>query len=203
MNPLSIRLSCACVLALGLVPACGSDADERSADATDRAAIAIDPGAEESDPVHEAIAVIHGTDADADVRGTVRFQSAGDDGVRVVADVDGLPPGEHAYHLHVYGDCSAPDAKSAGTHFNLEGSSLEPPSDIARITGDLGVLVADESGHAHAESTVKGVTMQGAFTILGRSVVVHEKGNDPTQPPLGGAGGRLGCGVVGVAETRA
>lgn len=204
MTPPIARLWCASVLALALAAGCGSDADDRSAStAADRVSIAIDPGAEKIDAVHEAIAVIHGTEGNPDVRGTVRFQSAGEEGARVIADVDGLPPGEHAYHLHVYGDCSSADAKSAGTHFDLQGSSLDPPADIDRITGDLGVLVADDTGHAHAESTVKHVSMQGPFTILGRSVVVHEKGNDPTQPPLGGAGGRLGCGVVGVSETHA
>lgn len=184
------------ILALG----CGRDASE---DGRAAGEIAVDPGAEQRDPVQQAIAVLHGTALAPELRGVVRFEAQGPKTVRVVADVEGLPPGEHAYHFHVYGDCSAPDAESAGTHFNLDGSSLDPPKDIDRITGNLGELVADEQGRAHAESTVEGVTMQGAYTILGRAVLVHEKGNDPSQPPIGGAGGRLGCGVVGVAQTKA
>src|SRR5512147_449485 len=32
--------------------------------------------------------------------------------------VSGLTPGDHAIHLHEVGDCSAPDAMSAGGHWN-------------------------------------------------------------------------------------
>jgi Cu-Zn family superoxide dismutase len=174
-----------------------------AADAAPAGEIAIDPGAKRRDPVQRAVAVLHGTDLGPGVRGIVQFEANGPEQVRVVADVEGLAPGEHAYHLHVFGDCSSPDGESAGTHFNLRGSSMNPPEDIARITGDLGVLVADESGRAHAESVIEGVTMQGGYTILGRSVIVHEKGNDHSQPPMGAAGGRVACGVVGVAETKA
>src|SRR5579859_7887073 len=36
-------------------------------------------------------------------------------------DVENAPPGEHAVHLHERGDCSSPDGKSAGGHFNPTG----------------------------------------------------------------------------------
>ena len=189
---------------------CGRDAEAPESRMNDddnqgaeRGVIAVDPGAQRRDPVREAIAVLHGTDLAPKAHGVVRFQAQGPETVKVIADVEGLPPGPHAYHLHVYGDCSSPDAESAGTHFNLHGSSLDPPKDIKRITGNLGELIADESGRAHAESTIHGITMQGGYTILGRSVLVHVKGNDPSQPPIGGAGARMACGVVGVAETKA
>src|SRR5437660_11846197 len=49
--------------------------------------------------------------------GTVTFTKAGDE-VQVVADVENLKPGKHGFHIHEKGDCSAPDAASAGPHFN-------------------------------------------------------------------------------------
>jgi Cu-Zn family superoxide dismutase len=197
---------CACAAVLVGCERSDGEAPAHEAAAADAAPvgeIAVDPGAERRDPVQRAVAVLHGTELGSGVRGIVHFEANGPDQVRVIAEVEGLTPGEHAYHLHVFGDCSAPDGESAGTHFNLRGSSMSPPKDIAHITGDLGVLVADESGHAHAESVIQGVTMQGGYTILGRSVIVHEKGNDHSQPPMGAAGGRVACGVVGVAETKA
>ena len=51
------------------------------------------------------------------VTGTVTFTKTGET-VQVVADITGLTPGKHAFHIHEFGDCSAPDAASAGSHFN-------------------------------------------------------------------------------------
>ena len=51
------------------------------------------------------------------VAGTVTFTKV-DGGLKIVADVTGLKPGEHGFHIHEFGDCTAPDAKSAGGHFN-------------------------------------------------------------------------------------
>lgn len=161
----------------------------------------VDPGAEQPEPATAAVAVLHPT-AGSSVRGLVRFEER-DGGLAVTADASGLPPGEHAFHIHLYGDCSGPEAKTAGTHFNLHGPSENPPPDIDRITGDLGELVADASGNAHAEAFLPAASLHGRYSILARSVVVHEKGNDPTQPPIGAAGGRLGCGVIGLSQARA
>lgn len=38
--------------------------------------------------------------------------------MKVIADVTGLTPGKHGFHIHQYGDCSAADGTSAGGHFN-------------------------------------------------------------------------------------
>jgi superoxide dismutase, Cu-Zn family len=38
------------------------------------------------------------------------------------------------------------------------------------------------------------------FTILGRGVVVHAQEDDLESQPVGDAGARIGCGVIGVAE---
>src|SRR5262245_5941084 len=49
--------------------------------------------------------------------GKVEFVSEAG-GVRVSGKLEGLKPGEHGFHVHEKGDCSAPDAASAGGHFN-------------------------------------------------------------------------------------
>src|SRR4051812_24774535 len=68
-------------------------------------------------PVTKAIAVLHATSKGGEASGTVTFtQTTG--GVRVEAEVRGLTPGLHGFHIHEFGDCSSPDAMSAGGHFN-------------------------------------------------------------------------------------
>lgn len=81
------------------------------------------------------------------VRGTVTFTQV-KDGVRVVADVTGLKPGQHGFHIHEKGDCSAPDASSAGGHFNPTQMPHGGPNMEKRHVGDLGNLMADGSGRA-------------------------------------------------------
>lgn len=133
-------------------------------------------------------------------RATVRFTPAEGAGLQVDTVANGLPVGAHAYHFHIYGDCSADDGTSAGTHFNLAGPSLNPPGDLARITGNLGTLNADAQGHARHQSVLEDASLVGPKAIIGRAVIIHAQGNDPDQPPIGAAGSRLACGVIGIAN---
>lgn len=158
----------------------------------------IDPGAESPESINRAVALLMPAQG-SNVRGVVRFEQQAD-GVSVTTEIEGLPSGAQAYHIHVYGDCTSDDAESAGTHFNFEGSSLDPPDDIQRITGNLGDLVPGEDGKATGETMLPTATLHGPYSIVGRSVVVHEQRNDPSQPPIGGAGGRIACGVIGIDE---
>lgn len=158
----------------------------------------VDPGAESSLPVSRAVAVLHPTKGN-EARGMVHFQAA-EHGLHVVIEMEGLEPGAHGTHVHLLGDCSAPDGTSAGTHFNFLGSSKNPPADIDRITGDLGNVEAGPDGKGRLEATVAEASLQGPFSILGRAVVVHAKPNDPAQPPIGAAGARQACGVIGIDE---
>lgn len=149
--------------------------------------------------VSKAIAVISPTEGN-DARGTVTF-TKGAEGVQVQAEFSGLPEGPHGYHVHLYGDCSANDGTSAGTHFNFIGSSTNPPADIDRITGNLGNAVAGADGNATADTTISNIEMSGPKSIIGRAIIIHANANDPSQPPIGAAGSRLGCGVIGIAES--
>jgi Cu-Zn family superoxide dismutase len=119
----------------------------------------------------------------------------------VVADLEGLTPSQkHALHNHQYGDCSAPDAMSAGGHYNPERHQHGLPDSENRHAGDLGNVQADSEGKAHYESTVNNISILGQLNpILGRGVIVHAKPDDGSQP-LGNAGSRIACGVIGVAN---
>lgn len=155
------------------------------------------PPAAAQEPPAFAVAELHPTEG-SDARGVVRFRAVRG-GARVTAEAEGLAPGTHAYHVHLFGDCTARDGTSAGPHFDYYGSSEHPPADIDRITGALGELEAGDDGRARHEAVVEGATLYGPKSILGRSVVLHERGNDPASPPDGAAGARVACGTIGIA----
>ncbi len=164
----------------------------------------VDPGAENIQPVEHAVSVVHPV-GDGEARGVVTFESISAEpgmerGLRMRARFTGLPEGLHAFHVHLLGDCRGESGKRAGTHFNFAGPSRQPPSDIDRITGDLGELDANAEGEATLEAEIERARLQGPFSILGRSIIVHARGNDPEQPPIGAAGARLACGVIGLTE---
>lgn len=159
-----------------------------------------DPGDPGSPVVERAVAVMMPTQGEK-AHGTVTFTKT-DKGLRVNAELSDLPPGQHAYHVHLFGDCSGNDGKTAGTHFNFNGSSEHPPKDIQRITGNLGVLAADKSGKATATMVIQHASLQGPYSIIGRAVIIHAKGNDPKSPPIGAAGKRLACGVIGIGQAK-
>jgi Cu-Zn family superoxide dismutase len=150
--------------------------------------------------VKQAVAVVHAT-AGNKCHGRVQFTQEGDS-VKVVADLEGLNPGQkHAIHVHQYGDCSAPDGASAGGHYNPENHPHALPTGTGpRHAGDLGNLEADSNGKAHYEITVDNITVAGTKNpIIGRAVIVHAKVDDGGQP-VGNAGARIGCGVIGIGN---
>lgn len=151
-----------------------------------------------ADEPQKAIAVLSPT-ANSKVMGTVTFTKTGDE-VKVVAEITGLAPGKHGFHIHEFGDCSAPDATSAGGHFNPAKHQHGAPEASDRHAGDLGNIEADASGKAHLELTDKAMKLAGAESIMGHAVIVHEKADDLKTQPTGDAGGRLACGVIGVAK---
>jgi len=132
----------------------------------------------------------------SDVRGIVTFTAEEGGGVRIVADLSGLPPGEHGFHVHENGDCSAPDGSSAGGHFNPMEMPHGGPDAMERHVGDLGNITAGEDGNAHYERVDTHLSLEGDQSIVGRAVIVHEKVDDYATQPTGNAGARLGCGVI-------
>jgi Cu-Zn family superoxide dismutase len=135
-----------------------------------------------------------------DARGTVSFEPMRNGGLMVKATMTGLTPGPHGFHVHEYGDCSAPDASSAGGHFDFLGTPTTLPADVDHITGNLGQLEAGPDGTAKIEHPVQDANLWGPASIVGRAVVVHARGNDPDSPPDGAAGPRVACGVIGIVR---
>lgn len=149
--------------------------------------------------VTRAIAVLHATKSGGDVSGQVTFTKV-EDGIRVEAEIRGLTPGPHGFHIHEFGDCSSPDAMSAGGHFNPDKSDHGAMKAEKRHVGDLGNIEANARGVAKIDVVDPTLAFAGAHNILGRGVIIHEKADDYKTQPTGNAGGRLACGVIGVAK---
>jgi Cu-Zn family superoxide dismutase len=147
-----------------------------------------------------AVATAHGL-GDHKVKGKVTFtQQSG--GVEIVAELSGLEPGEHGFHIHEFGDCSMADGKCAGAHFNPTNQPHGGPDDAKRHAGDFGNIKADDSGKATYKRVDKMITLNGRHSIIGRSVILHAKPDDLKTQPSGNAGDRIGCGTIGIGDPK-
>lgn len=132
------------------------------------------------------------------VTGFVSFVKVGDE-LRVAGLIQNLTPGKHGLHIHDKGDCSASDAASAGAHFNPTHQHHGGPTTAEHHAGDLGNIEADTSGKAVLSLTAK-LELSGQDSIIGKSVVVHEKEDDLKSDPAGNSGARVACGVIKASE---
>ena len=106
-------------------------------------------------------------------------------------------PGPKGAHIHENGDCSAPDASSAGDHFNPGGHPHARPPDAPRHLGDLGNIDIADDGAGELEIVAAGANLKPGDpnSFLDRAVVIHGKEDEGSQPS-GNAGPRIGCGVI-------
>lgn len=169
------------------------------------AGLAVQVGAQAADhhavdAIKEAVAVISPTKAgDGKTAGVITLkQEKGY--VQVSGEITGLTPGEHGFHIHMFGDLRSPDGMSLGGHYNPGGHKHGGPHDKDRHIGDLGNVKADDSGVAKVNVKAEGADLH---LLLGRSIVVHEKADDLKSQPAGDAGPRIGAGVIGLAEVKA
>lgn len=149
-------------------------------------------------PPTRAVAVINPTEGNK-VHGLVTFTKVGDQ-VKVVAEIEGLTPGQHGFHIHEFGDCSSKDGANAGGHFNPAGMHHGAPTAADRHKGDMGNIEAGPTGKALLSLSDPVMKLDGPDSILGRAVIVHANPDDLKTQPTGNAGGRLACGVIGVAK---
>lgn len=149
--------------------------------------------------VTAAVAVLIPTDGNV-VHGEIHFTKVAG-GVRVVAQVSGLKPGVHGFHIHEFGDASTSDGAGAGGHFNPTHEAHGAPTAEHHHEGDLGNLTADDSGHATIDFVTPALSFEGAASIIGRGVVIHADADDLTSQPVGNAGKRVAVGAIGIAKS--
>jgi len=152
----------------------------------------------------KAMAILNGDQ----VKGKISLEQSADGGpTKITGTVTGLPQaGKYGFHVHEFGDLSR-GCDSAGAHYNPQKVEHGAPEDDAqhRHVGDLGNIEADEKGEAAVNIQDSLVSLVGKFSVIGRSIVVHERADDlgrggnPDSKKTGNAGGRRACGVIGIA----
>ncbi len=143
-----------------------------------------------------ATAQIKPTDGN-EVFGTVEFRPSDDQrSMQVVVDISGLAPGDHGFHIHETGDCSAPDASSAGGHLNPYRTRHGGPGEIEHHVGDLGNVNANKDGRVDVTIQVEDLAFSGPASILQKALVIHAAADDLNTDPAGASGDRVGCGVI-------
>lgn len=121
-------------------------------------------------------------------------------GVLINLSVKGLPPGEHAFHVHAVGKCEPPFT-SAGGHFNPGNKKHGMLAPEGQHAGDMPNLHIPQSGDLTAEVLNTAITLEkgkpnSVFGADGSAIVIHAGGDDYKTDPAGEAGGRIACGVI-------
>ena len=192
-------------IAAALIAGCGKK-DDNATPADPAATSAPVPSTSEPTTPPDTAAAMSSAGASAqlaatqghNVTGTLNVIPMGD-GVHLTGSLQGLPPnGEFGFHIHEKGDCSAPDASSAGEHFNPTNAQHGDPKGTAHHGGDMLNAKSDASGAATIDTHVSGLTLGdgGPADVVGKAVVVHEKADDYKSQPSGNSGARVSCGVI-------
>ncbi|KAM9333586.1 superoxide dismutase [Cu-Zn] [Pholidichthys leucotaenia] len=153
--------------------------------------------------VIKAVCVLKGAE---EVTGTVYFEQESDSPkVKVTGEIKGLTPGLHGFHVHVFGD-NTNGCISAGPHYNPFNKNHGAPDGEERHVGDLGNVTAGSDNVAKIDIVDHQITLKGEHSIIGRTMVIHEKeddlgkGGNEESLKTGNAGGRLACGVIGITQ---
>ena len=151
-------------------------------------------------------------DTTSSVRGVVSFVET-EGGVRVRYELAGMGgPDAHGVHVHAGSSCAAADVDddgyaeaggAAGAHLNPGDAPHGAPGDpmSQKHAGDLGNVTPDANGRASGVKSIEGLAFEGDRSVVGRALIVHAK-PDTFNDAGAMAGGRVGCGIITLAERR-
>lgn len=177
--------------------ACGAPADNTQTAATNAADPADAPVTNGAAPAAAATATL--TAADGAARGSATLAEAGG-GLTIQVSAEGLPAGEHGWHIHTVGRCDPPKFESAGAHWNPGGKQHGRDNPQGAHSGDMPNLTAGADGRATANFTVPNETLAALLDTDGAALLIHAKPDDYKTDPSGNSGDRIACGVINAAS---
>lgn len=131
--------------------------------------------------------------------GTLTFTDAAG-GILVSGRLTGLPPGEHAMHLHASGDCTPPGFESAGDHWNPTNRQHGTQNPMGPHLGDLSNISVGQDSVATVQAVTPDGSLRGTPHALldadGAAVIIHAAPDDYQTNPSGGSGNPIACGVI-------
>ena len=114
-------------------------------------------------------------------------------GVLISPYLSDLPPGLHGMHIHQYPTCGR-DALDAGEHWDPKSTDSHKGPYKDGHLGDLPVLKVNAQGNATTPVVAPNLTVK---ELYGHSLMIHAGGDDYSDnPPMGGGGARIACGVI-------
>jgi Cu-Zn family superoxide dismutase len=121
-------------------------------------------------------------------------------GVDIKLDLHGLPPGDHALHIHAVGKCEGPAFTTATGHFNPDAKKHGMDNPDGAHAGDMKNFTVTAKGTAKATVTDERVTMgtdnHSIFSNGGTALMIHADKDDYKTDPTGNAGARIACGLI-------
>lgn len=116
-------------------------------------------------------------------------------GLLLDADLRGLPPGAHAFHVHAVGRCEPP-FESAGDHYTAADRKHGFLAAGGPHTGDLVNLHVSDDGRVQQELLAPELRLADLLDDDGAAFIVHERADDYASQPSGHAGGRIACAAL-------
>lgn len=124
--------------------------------------------------------------------GTVTFTET-PYGILITPNLSGLPDGLHGFHLHQHPDCGDKGMHAKGHYDPKNTNSHQGPYGNGHL-GDLPVLYVTKDGKATTPTLAPRLKLSDLHNL---SVMIHADGdNYSDNPPLGGGGERIACGVI-------
>jgi Cu-Zn family superoxide dismutase len=133
------------------------------------------------------------------------YQDSPKDYVSINVHMKGLQPGKHGFHIHELGNLLKNDCSKCRGHWNPHNKTHGGLNDVNSHAGDLGNIYANNKGISTKHILTNKITLYGKYSILGRSVIVHEdeddcgKGLNHESLTTGNSGKRLDCAIIGYA----
>jgi superoxide dismutase, Cu-Zn family len=148
-------------------------------------------------PAHAQSAKATLKNADGKEVGRAALTQAATGGVLIALSVNGLPAGDHAFHVHAVGKCEPPFT-SAGGHFNPGNKKHGMLAPEGQHAGDMPNLHIPASGTLAVDIVNTAITLEKgkANDANGLSFIIHAGKDDYKTDPTGDAGGRIACGII-------